>query len=367
MAEEVETVWKTCCFRSARVRRCGFESISSLPMTGSFYRAQRPEAAGQNGASRFARAVFSAGCRGSGTSRGCNHRSGPPRSGGILRVRACCSLLGLLLLPSAASAGELWALGGCTEADDARSRQVAQEVLAASPTSELHVPHPFPEIVGEALADFEHQYVRSWSKQPRRLVPADDRWMLELLESDALAAEWLTGANWTPSRCGLVHGTQPAFHLLRLKLRADGGEVARVVLLPSGLLHSLRLRRDQRSFAMMDGHHVEDMTAAQRAATERGLNFERPQYVALAGPTMPCSEANPCIAFRDGERAFLFRSGKVFELSHRTERFSVREFARDSPERRRAESLLTAERHFVSLGGDDMTLATELPTTSARP
>lgn len=118
---------------------------------------------------------------------------------------------------------------------------------------------------------------------------------------------------------------------------------------------------------MMDGHHVEDMTAAQRAATERGLNFERPQYVALAGPTMPCSEANPCIAFRDGERAFLFRSGKVFELSHRTERFSVREFARDSPERRRAESLLTAERHFVSLGGDDMTLATELPTTSARP
>lgn len=38
MAEEVATVWKTCRFRSAAVRRCGFDSISSLPMTGPFYR-----------------------------------------------------------------------------------------------------------------------------------------------------------------------------------------------------------------------------------------------------------------------------------------------------------------------------------------
>jgi len=50
-----------------------------------------------------------------------------------------------------------------------------------------------------------------------------------------------------------------------------------------------------------------------------------------------------------------------------TERLSVREFVRDSPERFQAESMLTAGKHVVSLGGDDMTLPTELPPTSESP
>lgn len=284
-----------------------------------------------------------------------------------MRPHNSCMLLGLMMIPSAMSAGEMWALGACSSAHDAQALQATQHVLTASPTSDLYVPHPFPTDVNEAFADFKHQYVQSWSTQARRHIPPDDRWLLSLVKSDALTAELLTVANWTPSRCGRILGTKSAFLLLRLRLQAGGGEVARIVLLESGLLHSLRLRRDQRSFAMVDGHNVESLTGARDAATARALAFEQPQYVALTGLTMPCSEANPCVAFRDGDRVFVFRSGKVFELSHLTDRFSVQEFIEGSVERLQLESMRAAGQHAVSLGGDEMTLATELLIAAERP
>jgi hypothetical protein len=88
--------------------------------------------------------------------------------------------------------------------------------------------------------------------------------------------------------------------------------------------------------------------------------------VALASPTIPCYDSVPCAAFRRGERIYLYRSGKLFELRHLDIQVAVSELVHEGPERELATAALGSGAHLVTLGGDVMTVAVPVEPPTPR-
>ncbi len=103
------------------------------------------------------------------------------------------------------------------------------------------------------------------------------------------------------------------------------------------------------------------------AARGGSLSVESPQYVALASPRIPCYDNVPCLAFRGGDRVFLYRSGSLYELRHRETRIATSRFVHEGAERQEAIQSIRPGEQFVTLGGDLMTIAVPLEPRARHP
>jgi hypothetical protein len=284
-------------------------------------------------------------------------------------VRSAVTFAGACLLTGSTLAGEArasepWALATCPPDSDAKAVEFERSVRSAAPGSAVFARVPYPEALADVVRDFEDQYTVHFRRTA--FVPAADRALLALLEAGAARYVLLDVANWMPQRCNLVRGTRTRSFLLRIFDSRSGTEGARIVLHPSGLLGTVTTPRANVDEAtaglrLADGHDIEALDAAARIAGELGLVPESMQYVALSGPAVYCPTEVPCIAFRQGERAFLYRSGEVYELAHTTTRLSNAAFVHEGPQRDAIVESLAPGQQVVSLGGDELTLAKLVP------
>lgn len=254
--------------------------------------------------------------------------------------------------------GAPWFLGTCPPGAEQKALQVERKIRETRPGAPNHVQHPYPRTPERVFQDFVSQFQESWSQRSKEDTPAPERSLLSLLDRGAVRYEALKIAEWRAQRCSRMFGKKDSLWLLRLFDKAQGNEVARVTLRDSGLMATLDFPQEPgQEMRLADGHRLEPFEQAAKAALEAGLPAKDFQYVAVAGPGLMCYESMPCIAFRHGGRAFLYRSGKLFELLHDRIRFSNRKFVHEGPERADILAKLKPGDHVVSLGGDDMTIA----------
>jgi len=271
----------------------------------------------------------------------------------FLKTIACSLGLGIVSLP-AQPASAPWRLDPpcSTEARD-RAVRLAQSLRSAPPGSENWLPHPYPQTAQDAFEDFAHQFVESWSHRERGDVPPQEKHLLGLLEKpSSLRYELIPVAEWRPGRCGRICGETGQVLLLRLFEQRTGVELGRFVLHESGLLQHLNFPGNNNGLELNDGHRLEALAAGSTAARLAALDPEPQsiQYVALSSPRIECYDTVPCVAFRQGDRAFLYRTGRLFELRHQGLRTPVHGFTHDGPERERAVAQLGPQDEVVTIG-----------------
>jgi hypothetical protein len=271
-------------------------------------------------------------------------------------------LLSCLALSLGAAEPYLWAspwfLGSCAKDAEQKAEKTRQELRRARPGAPNYVPYPYPKTSDELFKDFVHQFQDSWSQQPSKQIPAPERTLLDLLEQGAVHYKVLEVAEWRAQRCSRAYGKKDLLFMLRLFADTSRTEVARVTLRDSGIMATVDFPSgDGREIQLVDGHRLESFDQAAEAAKSLKLDPKDLQYVAVGSPSLSCYESIPCIAFRQGNRAFLYRSGKIFELKHDRVRISNQKFVHDTPERAEVVKKLKTREHVVSLGGDAMTVA----------
>jgi hypothetical protein len=276
------------------------------------------------------------------------------------------AIAGFVGIGAEAGAAEPWGLVTCPPESDAKALELRQDVLAAAPGSAVYVPHPFPVDPAHVAADFVFQYREGWSEEAEELRPPETASVLGLIEEGRARYEVIEIADWRPERCGWLRGTRVKSALLRVFETNSGDEAARAIIGPTGLLDKVVARdlaasESIHSFAMADGHDIASLGEVASVAQDYGLALEDPQYVTLSSPSIACREENPCVVGRIGERVLLYRAGKLFELEHLSNRFSLSAFTRSGQERDALIGSMTEGQAAVSLGGDQMTLATPLP------
>jgi hypothetical protein len=151
--------------------------------------------------------------------------------------------------------------------------------------------------------------------------------------------------------------------------RGPGTELGRFWFHESGQLGTLSFSGDPRfGLELTGGHRFEPLEVSSEAARRSSLEPEPEshQYVALASPTIPCYDSVPCSVFRRGERMYLYRSGKLFELQHVEIQVAVSELVHEGPERELATAALGLGDQLVTLGGDVMTAAVPVEPPTPR-
>jgi hypothetical protein len=217
---------------------------------------------------------------------------------------------------------------------------------------------------------FAHQFTDTSGRRSSRDVPNQERHLLRLLKNPSrLRYEVIPVAEWRPERCSRIYGETDRRLLLRLFEHGPGTELGRFSLHESGQLGTLSFPGDPRfGLELRDGHRLEPLEVSSKAARRSSLEPEPGslQYVAVASPTIPCYDSVPCTVFRRGERIYLYRSGKLFELRHVEIQVAVSELVHEGSERELATAALGSGDHLVTLGDDVMTLAVpvEPPTPS---
>ena len=150
----------------------------------------------------------------------------------------------------------------------------------------------------------------------------------------------------------------PSF-LLRLYDSATGKELSRASLAENGLLSVVGAPGAGGKLGMND-HDIEPLDTAKGVASQLVLPATGFQYVSVASPTILCHETAPCIAFRAAGIAYLYRSGKLFQLV--TDRpgvagFTTLELMREGTARRSATGAIRNGEHFVTVGANHVAVA----------
>jgi hypothetical protein len=267
----------------------------------------------------------------------------------------------LALCLAASEAGALaapWFLSSCPKDSLQKAAKTGDSVRKARPGDPDYVVHPYPTTAKLVFADFVSQFQDSWSRQAAQDIPAPERSLLAGLAAGKVRYEVLEVAEWRAQRCSRIFGKKDLVFLLRLFDKANGNELARITLQDSGLLATLDFApEDGGEIQLTDGHRLEPLERALAAARQAGIKASHVQYVAVGSPSLACYDSIPCIALRQGTRAFLYRSGQLFELEYQKTRISNEKLIRNTPERAAVAKSLGPHRHVVSLGGDDMTIA----------
>jgi hypothetical protein len=251
-----------------------------------------------------------------------------------------------------------WFLSSCPQQAEQKAAKMESDVRKARPGAPNYVPVPYPKTQEQVFQDFLYQFRDSWSQQSPEDIPAPNRALLSLLETGSVRYQILEVTEWRAQRCSKVFGRKDRLFLIRLFEEPGQKEIGRISLRNSGLIATLDFpQKAGQEMQLIDGHHLETLQQAMGSAQRHGIQGKDFQYVTVASPTLACYESIPCVAFRQGNRAFLYRSGKLFELQHDRVRISNQKFVHKTPERAAAIRDLHPSDHIVSLGGDDLTIA----------
>lgn len=275
------------------------------------------------------------------------------------RMHSLIASLALCLAVSEAGAlAAPWFLSTCPKDSLQKAVKSEDSIRKSRPGDPDYVVHPYPSTPELVFRDFVSQFQDSWSQRPSKDIPAPERSLLASLAAGQVRYQVLEVTEWRAQRCSRIFGQKDTVFLLRLFDKATGGELARITLQESGLLATLDFAtEDGREIQLTDGHRLEPFDRALAAAQRAGIKAKDLQYVAVGSPSLACYDSVPCIALRQGNRAFLYRSGQLFELEYQKTRISNQKLIRNTPERAAVAKTLGPHQHVVSLGGDDMTIA----------
>ena len=205
------------------------------------------------------------------------------------------------------SLAEPWTIGtDCKPEDQVKYDRFDQSVRAAALGSPVYVPKPFPTTERQAIADFLYQY-KSWhweKADPKRLPEGEARLLTGILES-TVTFQVLRVENWDATRCGREQRND-FYHLLRIFDAANGAEISRVALHPSGLWAAKR-----NFFGGMPFLPLPDPNVVLRDELAPFYNYDSPvdrgsaQYIVHIG-SIVCGWTEPCLAFRHGSDAYIF-------------------------------------------------------------
>ncbi len=224
----------------------------------------------------------------------------------------------------------------------------AEAIRTALPGGDLYVPRPFPKTREEILEDFRHTYFdKLFAAEAGNQIPADELPIYKAQKEQAIEIEIVRVTNWRLSRCtGPL--PEPYFHLLRLRDRRTGREVARYTMADTGIMgiygHVTPLAEEA-----LPG--LATLETTLRARLGRTLPVEAPQYVAADGLPYHCDEKLPCVAFRSAGKIYLLDRGELlYEIDPAAPRVSVSELRSRSIAAPRALGAHEIEAPLVSLG-----------------
>jgi hypothetical protein len=259
--------------------------------------------------------------------------------------------------------GSPWFLDGCDASYQTKADHLRQEMLKAQPGSDVYVPKPFPRTNADVVADFEEQARATFSPPPGEKAPSPIGGLLARLDAGTVRFEVVPVAEWRPERCRPNWGKTDRSFLLRLYDSATGKELSRASLAENGLLSVVGAPGAGGKLGMND-HDIEPLDTAKGVAGQLGLPATGFQYVSVASPTILCHETAPCIAFRAAGIAYLYRSGKLFQLA--TDRPGVAglttlDLMREGAARRSAAGAVRSGEHFVTVGANHLAIAVLVP------
>jgi len=192
-----------------------------------------------------------------------------------------------------------WKLTPCNPEDQTRNDPVARSVDKASPSAPVHVPKPFPTAASDVIEDLIYLYQ---SLHLERIAPGNrPKGEPELLKGMADGTARYTVQrveNWGVDRCGW----EDYIYLVTVLDGANGSEMARVVITPSGLWGERWITAG----ALVAPLPLPQPEAALRdVAASYDLAGESPEYVATTGP-INCGYTKPCLAFRHDGDSYIF-------------------------------------------------------------
>lgn len=238
-------------------------------------------------------------------------------------------LVGLFLLLVAAPAGlagQGWVPAECDPLPTEQWAQFEAQVRAAPPSSQLYVPKPFPADDSEVIADFEQQYLRTWTDTPDLDLPEQEAPLVLGLRRSSLKYRVAKVYNWTPLRC-LPERPKQFFHVLRV-YDAEG-EIGRYALNQSGILAGgVDAPRDAESRQGWEHAWRSIEEVLRLAESDYGVRGVEAQYVTTVAGPLRCSYVAPCTAFRFGEMVYFFHPatwGGLFEIAPASPRISFSE------------------------------------------
>jgi hypothetical protein len=275
------------------------------------------------------------------------------------------------LFPFAALAAETsWSLGDCnaSEKNQARWQAFEAQVRSAKPGSLSYVPKPYPRTDLEVIADYLYQY-KSLHREAlvRADLPANELPVLDGILGQTVKFRVTRVENWTPLRCAADKPRQ-YYHLIQVTSAADGRELTRVVLDPSGLLFLISNASPETAGppAAARRQPWQDLPEAMAAAQSRfGLAGSAPQYVATFG-SLDCNFADPCLAFRHGAGAYLLYRKELFELPVTGKRLIQGRDVGIPQKNVELQESLRPDEGFLSLGGSAWTVARKVDAARLR-
>jgi hypothetical protein len=185
--------------------------------------------------------------------------------------------------------------------------ELEREIRAAAPGSPLFVPIPFPSTVEEAAEDFEALYLRMWIGTDESAIPPEERPLLAALRTGTLEYELIRVENWDPTRC-LPHRRKDYYLVLRIL--KNNVEIARASLLQSGHLGAWKVAPESLAPGLRKKWRqtLPNLETARKGfmASLEEMPHEF-QFVRVAGGPPRCTELEPCVAFRAGDRSYLYR------------------------------------------------------------
>ena len=192
-------------------------------------------------------------------------------------------------------------------------------VHEAKPGDTNYAPHPEPKTPDEVIEDFLYVYFQKlFDEGPAELDPGE-RAIYKGLQGDDLDLRVERVENWSVSRCDPDH-EMPFFHLVRL-FDAEGEELARATVLPSGLLGEYAQVTSVASRGLVP---PSDVAGEVFQMLGRKLPAHRAQYATIDGLPLHCGRLTPCTVFEaEGSTWILDRAALLFEVSPHARHVSV--------------------------------------------
>jgi len=227
--------------------------------------------------------------------------------------RVLCLALSLLFAVAVRSMGDSWNLSGeCRPEDQPKYDQFEQAVRMATPGSTVYVPKPYPTTDLQVIQDFLYQYksLHRERADPKKLPKGELPLLNGILDSTVTFTVQKV-ADWTPGRCGKEQRGD-FLYLVRIFDAPSGAEISRVTLRASGLWSSKSNASSGTSFfAPLPDAEV----ATRQVAAAYKIQGDAPQYIISLG-SIYCPWSAPCLAFRQGNDAYIFhRADGLFKIA----------------------------------------------------
>lgn len=222
-------------------------------------------------------------------------------------ARALFMALSFLAAMPLRSMVDPWTLGGdCRPEDQAKYAEFEQAVRTASPGSTVYVPKPYPTTDPQVIQDFLYQYksLHREAADPKKL-PQGELPLLHGILDGTVTFTVQQAADWTAGRCGREERSY-YFYLIRIFDAASGTEISRVTLRQSGLWSSKSNFFSRAPFAPLPGPGA----AMRQVAAAYSIEGDSPQYIVSLG-SIYCPWSAPCLAFRQGNDAYIFRNSPL--------------------------------------------------------